>query len=516
MIRGETRKIEKATPINANVRASIHNRFDIEVVDARTGEVKNKAVGYNVITNQLWNRLLTPETYFNYVFYGSGSGTPSASDTSLFHYVGYLSATGDAALSLDRTNGVYSRTKKHVLAENVAVGVGITEVGIAYGTGTSNLCTHAMLQDMNGNPITINKTATDIINIYATVYVHFSASGWDGGSIFVAYSNIMVWLTGASKSTYTAIPGFAAPIVGAGRGCYAENFYNSSLPYGSGSYKTNAITYNRQDKKVTFAMGRLGASGFNYGGIASIFLFGGGTGSYETMQLEDSSFQLMVGGSWYRGTSIVGEPIGTGDGETVDFKTAFPFVTEATIKINGAVETSVTVDLNMPPKAHFVSPSSEEWSYGFELNSIDSAGMSWFSKLPTANRFSELGPIEYYENPHYSKVGINALRGTSGVVVYATNNLNSWHQVAVLNGSTSSSVAVPTEYQNCRYWKFEHTGMFWAMVKADIPEYNIHFDTPPAVGAVITADYYTKTIAKDENHVFDLTVTIQLGEYSEV
>jgi hypothetical protein len=43
----------------------------------------------------------------------------------------------------------------------------------------------------------------------------------------------------------------------------------------------------------------------------------------------------------------------------------------------------------------------------------------------------------------------------------------------------------------------------------------VHFDTPPAAGAVITMDYDTDSVAKDENHVFDLTLTIQLGEYTE-
>ena len=54
-----------------------------------------------------------------------------------------------------------------------------------------------------------------------------------------------------------------------------------------------------------------------------------------------------------------------------------------------------------------------------------------------------------------------------------------------------------------------------AITRSRTSDANIHFDTPPAAGAVITADYTTKTIAKDENHVFDLTVTIQLGEYTE-
>ena len=39
------------------------------------------------------------------------------------------------------------------------------------------LCTHALLQDMNGNNISIQKTNTDVINIYATVYLHFNQAG---------------------------------------------------------------------------------------------------------------------------------------------------------------------------------------------------------------------------------------------------------------------------------------------------------------------------------------------------
>jgi hypothetical protein len=53
------------------------------------------------------------------------------------------------------------------------------------------------------------------------------------------------------------------------------------------------------------------------------------------------------------------------------------------------------------------------------------------------------------------------------------------------------------------------------MTSENIKATNIHFSVPPAEGAVITADYFTKTIAKDENHVFDMTVTIQPGEYTE-
>jgi hypothetical protein len=41
---------------------------------------------------------------------------------------------------------------------------------------------------------------------------------------------------------------------------------------------------------------------------------------------------------------------------------------------------------------------------------------------------------------------------------------------------------------------------------------NIIFDTAPANGAVITADYDCEVIAKDANHVFDFSFEITLAE----
>ena len=37
----------------------------------------------------------------------------------------------------------------------------------------------------------------------------------------------------------------------------------------------------------------------------------------------------------------------------------------------------------------------------------------------------------------------------------------------------------------------------------------------PAEGSVITIDYTPQCIPKDENHVFDLSVTFHFGEYSD-
>jgi hypothetical protein len=40
-------------------RAVLHNRFDVKVVEAVSGKIKQTAVGFNVITNYYFNSRLT-------------------------------------------------------------------------------------------------------------------------------------------------------------------------------------------------------------------------------------------------------------------------------------------------------------------------------------------------------------------------------------------------------------------------------------------------------------------------
>ena len=91
-IRGQTRPLPVEagiTPevqhLGAKLNASIHNRFDIEVVDSKTGEIKKKAQAENVILNRLWR--VYSGNWNSYIQYGSGAGTPAATDTSLFTFI---------------------------------------------------------------------------------------------------------------------------------------------------------------------------------------------------------------------------------------------------------------------------------------------------------------------------------------------------------------------------------------------------------------------------------------------
>lgn len=106
-----------------DLRASIHNRFDIEVIDKDSGKIKMRAYAENVICTALWTKLFTPATYFNYIHYGTGTGTPSSADTALFTFLGYgTPSTSDDVYSYDLDSGVLSLRRKIQLLETVAVG----------------------------------------------------------------------------------------------------------------------------------------------------------------------------------------------------------------------------------------------------------------------------------------------------------------------------------------------------------------------------------------------------------
>lgn len=153
--------------MEAGIKIGLHNRFDIEVRDAITGELKNQATAYNIVLDALWTRLLARRAFMSAIHIGTGTGELSPARTSLFTFLAAKSVTLDSTSF--NINNMYRRVKIQ-LEPAEYVGSIISEVGVAYSTSSGDLCTHAMLTDSEGNPITIEKTSTDVVIIYATVF----------------------------------------------------------------------------------------------------------------------------------------------------------------------------------------------------------------------------------------------------------------------------------------------------------------------------------------------------------
>ena len=501
MIRGTKKAIQNKPLVNMTLNASIHNRFDFEVVDAKTGELKSRAYAENIILNSLW-KFMESQTvsWFSYIHYGSGKTTPAPTDTSLTNFVAALTATY-ISNDWDADNGVYAVRRSAKIQTTDAVGVEISEVGIARSSNSAQLMTKALLKDMNGNPVSILKTDTDIINIYATVFVHVNPDGYMNGSckVFAPDSNtsFLGLLAGISvQKPYIWVQN------GSAKDC--SEGLDGTLVTGNLTSYAPTWTFSAENRRFTSSTIRVPDSvGNNPGGISRVALAATTSNSYNKQV--DILLKAKHGG-WFGGSTIVGEAIGTGDGSTKDFKTKFGYVENATVFVDG-VAVSCQVDTG--------APSEEKKSLAGRMIGLDA------NKVVTAYRVYNVDgkqPV-YWENPEYESVGIETIVFDVGRL-YASNDFISWTTIAN-NSSLNSTIAIPSQYRNYRYWKFTgyndsyYNGTLRAIYGTSGRETNIHFETPPAAGAVITANYTTPVIAKDENHVFDLSITIQLGEYTE-
>ena len=471
-IRGQKSKLLMTD--DQNLHASIHNRFDIEVVDSKTGKIKQKAQAENIICDNLWNYMFSGKMIWNKnIQYGSGSGTPSASDVSLFSFLG-VGTPSDAVYNGNDFTKIASVTRHITLLETEQVGKTFTEVGISATTSSSgSLCTHALIKDMNGNPISIIKTNTDILSIYATVFLH----GYlDSGNIYKCFN------IGQYPSSFLKFGLGMSSGPGLGR---IDLFPNSS--------SSATATFDIQKKTVTYVYNRVAASSYNNtNGFKKLKDPWGGEGA--------SGIEMIVPFTGCLGTDISLEAIGTGDGQTKDFKTKFDFIKTADVLIDGTIVSTATVDKGTPFTVQDALNSM------VPIFTYDGEAVPSYMKRDATN---------IYQNQYASSFGFSSISASRGnVEISVSNDGKTWTVVG-----SSTTVNIPTEYQRSEYWKFvnksnyEYGNDVTFTLDGDYSK-NIHFTEAPDSGAVITANYFTETIAKDENHVYDRTMSITYGPHT--
>lgn len=507
MIRGTKRCHKKAF----NIPAKMHNRFDIEVIDSSTGKVKQRAYAENVICQQYWTYLLTTSdrssstwNIFNYIHYGTGTGTPASTDTSLFTYLGALVVNESSfTYNTNYANGTFSIQGKIVLTETMEIGATLTEVGVARKSSASSLCTHAMLKDMNGNQISITKTDTDIINVYATIFLHVPASylSISGDLVFNLNGYFSRFLCGGYR--YDFYTNNAEPPR------YYSPGKTNSLPDSMSSENALPLTMSVDvsNKKLIFTAARqAAASGNTFSSKVKGFEWLCAYTLYNNDRAYYPAFALRSTGAWYGGTSIVGEAIGTGDGSTTDFATLFDGAENVTVYVNGIEAQNVTI--NSGPLLY----TDLSWYFRqiTEENNVMYSSMDkGLSYRPESSSGIDGG---IWFNPNYAYGVTSFVKGFTPGVVSVSDDGITW--VVISAEYTGDGIkTVPVAYQYYKYWKFSHDCRSFLPVTA-LDGKNLKFASAPASGAVITADYTTPTIAKDANHVFDLAITITLGEYT--
>ena len=514
MIRGKSRPVRQ----EISIEAAIHNRFDIEVRDSRTGEIRQKAQAYNIICDALWTRMLyfaasTDRSWFKYILYGGGSGTPAAEDTALFDKIGAVRVHGpnaypdDPGLNevtvLDAVNGVLSVRRSNYIDENTAVGETITEIGIGYDD--TNIVTHAMLQDMNGNPISIDKTSTDIITFYATVYVHWDPAGYASGKLHVLPLYSSDWAAGNHNILYSLATGefgYQAAIF-PGSGASVEALTGSagvstSIGFKSGSCEVVDLVADTEGRTISFSL-RFGVNVAN-GELRGFTVFFGLLDRNNNRLFEDSGLYVDADAFNHSTWAITGEAVGTGDGTTTAFGTAFPIRSGATVYVDGAADASAVVRTG-------VLDTGNPGKYFDGINPDGTLRPRHALNTPLTSEAQANGKVWYYRNTY--RLAVNA-KGNSFSKVEVSDDLTTWTELTGWPLSTPSTALYWRVTFQARLYTALDDSLLYTAGSAN----NIVFPTPPAAGAVITVDYVPDCIPKDTDHVFDLGVAISLGEYT--
>ena len=170
--------------IDANIK--FKNNYRLQHIDTITGETLHDLEFHNVVLDQIIDVILREGPAIEYGFIiaiGDGSGTPSASDTQLFHEIRRFNK---------KNNGVTGQCKikdNNTVLFSISVTIpasasevyDISEVGVCFllmGPHDRFIpVTHALILDSEGNPIIVKKKDTDKIILNCELYVTFESEG---------------------------------------------------------------------------------------------------------------------------------------------------------------------------------------------------------------------------------------------------------------------------------------------------------------------------------------------------
>lgn len=287
--------------------------------------------------------------------------------------------------------------------------------------------------------------------------------------------------------------------------------------YGDGTRKAFASwPYSSATKKRTFTFDQFAVADGNYSGGALCMVPGSINTTYASSR---EGWLIMFPAAK---SQILSEAIGTGDGSTQNFKTKFAFPSDATVYVDGVAQASgVTVVSDHPSLSsrldYFLLPV-------FAVTNPDKLVLLYDITNSDGTKNGQTiaaGGTRIFERC-IDGLAITSLKlanssASNTVTIYASEDLETWTDV----GSTMTSStwwSVPAQYAASKYLKIKNNGSnavsLGGGTNADLNGYAIRFDTPPAAGAVITADYKTPMIPKDENHLMDVSMTVTFGEYT--
>jgi len=480
-------------------KAKLHNRFDFEVYDTETGETEY-AQAENIVLNNMWSKMnpgSSTSAHFTRIGVGTGSGTLSPARTTLFSYLAGLEDDASIVEVVYDTPKTGHITKKRVFSETMGNGVW-TEVGISASSSTSNFVTHALITDSEGNPITVNKTNTKIVTVYATIFAEFVGDIRVSGNVQNRTLECLLDTKSSSRSPVYYFTGLL------------DKNGGPSL-FGLGGSVGASFTVDAANKKTRTNLARVATTVVNMP-IRGIIL----GADYPHRWHGDA----VIPNDIFTGSVFAGVAVGTGDGTRTEFDLPLPLVRPLSEKIyiNG-IEKVRGVDYTMhyglrstdthaflsPDIDHIVldgTPTREEI---IEIPQPPGVYFDAGSSIITGVSLIGSGQDESPRVSNYSfSLSLDGVTWTTPITGYVARNA-----VISVTGFT------PDKYKYLKaIMSSAGPGYIrqFGILATPPAQKNIKFTSPPPAGAVITADFSTDYIHKSSNFVLDVQSELLWGE----
>lgn len=519
-------------------KAVIHNRFDVEVRDAKTNELKRTAVAYNIILNR-WFHYFTNTGGVNYyadplkaIGFGKGTGTLNVTRTDVFSYVGRKIPTTIETVYAYPTSYI---TKEIRLEADEYNGNNITEVGFlaAYYDTYYHFVTHAFLQDSEGNQIAIQKTDTDVVIIRGTFYVTFNCTGFGDNGIYppADQNGVVKWLLGTSTFPNT---------ISFSRYNLQKSTDLWNCKHGTKSTSLDACTRNATTWRIDYPVITWLDTERNNHTVRTI-----GINSIGAISLPNHTMFPPV--------QVTKIAIGTGDGTTKDFSIKAPFIipNSETIYVNNVALTKGT-DYEIDYENNFCDMREnyhtagltcrvDNVSFGNLKTATKSSSnyrdpIAWWdcyeaNQYPASCTVSEANPIFFdfgsAKECNRMKIEINTVPAAqidNLKIQYSTDNVT-WTDVP---GMTRASQVWSFTLTSARYWRVFIPSYNWSyalttgtstrdeqafgttfFLGKTLP--GLKFTTPPANGAAIEASYQLELPFKTSNNLLRFTCSLLLS-----
>ena len=502
---------------------------------------------------------------------GSGEGTPATTDTQLFNKLWEFSVDSTTTKSHVRTEEEPEEwcqlIKKFTIPATSSYVGTITECGLY----CSNLLTHALISDAEGNPISIEKTDLDIIIVEITVRFYFNDT--ETIKMVPADRNMFMFALTSTEFPFKklvcnnievlwscALPVSGKDTIITNGGNQAPTYYASNV---STTLKTTNDRVDTKVRKVSIEGARLGA---DFPVTGQHFIKG--------LRVANTFMIPFPNEDIFPRYEVTGMDVGVGDGVQTEFVCPMNYFINETDKvyINDVLQTRgvdyiVESDNNNQGCAELMASNEAQITGGYLSNSqspdipifraaLNAAKPSAFrdgwGNTSTRGNYSDY-PIGFNtEHPlfidmgipvkvNYLQIGLNycytSSNGGAKVTLWASDDGVSYDEVTsvVRTSATTSKLTFDTIIK--QYFKvtieyvsssnnmdsgniYSNGGMCSGSTTQAATDYNalcllgyighgIQFTNPPESGAIITMDASTDLPMKNENFVFDISMTLQ-------